>query len=212
MALFATMSMTAGVSPATAGPEQWKIMPLGDSITHGDGSSTQSSYRADLWRILYPTHPGLDFVGSQQSGQLPDTDHEGHGGWMIDDLRAKTIGWIVAFQPRTILLHIGTNDMDRGPEPEQAPQRLGALLDDIEKAVPGTQVFVATLVPSKKAAVQERIDRFNAAVPGVVAGRAHVSLVRMDGLDPDLDLRDDLHPNDRGYGKMASLWGAALGG
>src|SRR5947209_14639864 len=91
-----------------------RVMPLGDSITWGVGSSTGSSYRADLWRRLV-TQAGyhIDFVGSQQSGSLPDTDNEGHSGWRIDQIAGGIDGWLATYQPDVVLLHIGTNDMNQ---------------------------------------------------------------------------------------------------
>src|SRR5204863_464849 len=61
-----------------------RLMPLGDSITYGIGSSDGSGYRARLWDDLAGNN--VDFVGSQQSGRVPDPDNEGHSGWVIDQL------------------------------------------------------------------------------------------------------------------------------
>ncbi|MEU9919631.1 hypothetical protein AB0H99_47240, partial [Streptomyces sp. NPDC051001] len=42
--------MTAGVAPASAASTTpLRVMPLGDSITWGVGSSTGNGYRAPLW-------------------------------------------------------------------------------------------------------------------------------------------------------------------
>jgi hypothetical protein len=66
-----------GVPAAHAAGPALRVMPLGDSITWGDGSSTTSSYRADLWNSITGAGFPLDLVGSLQSGALPDRDHEG---------------------------------------------------------------------------------------------------------------------------------------
>lgn len=53
----------AGVSDAHAGTvRNLRIMPLGDSITWGTGSSTTSSYRADLWNRVTAAGYALDFA------------------------------------------------------------------------------------------------------------------------------------------------------
>src|SRR5690242_20766591 len=44
------------------------IMPLGDSITYGVGSSTGGGYRFQLWNDLRERGWRVDFVGSVQSG------------------------------------------------------------------------------------------------------------------------------------------------
>ncbi|RKY75945.1 SGNH hydrolase, partial [candidate division KSB1 bacterium] len=53
---------------------QWKIMPLGDSITYGDSTG---GFRDDLHTLLSDEGVDFDFVGSLQSGTLPDRDNEG---------------------------------------------------------------------------------------------------------------------------------------
>ncbi|ABW15785.1 hypothetical protein Franean1_6448 [Parafrankia sp. EAN1pec] len=55
-----------------------RVLPLGDSITYGVGTPDNSSYRARLWDLLDDDADDLDFVGSQDTGTLPDTDNEGH--------------------------------------------------------------------------------------------------------------------------------------
>src|SRR6516225_10145948 len=45
-----------------------KIMPLGDSITYGQGSSTGGGYRLQLWNDLRVLGFPIDFVGSLQTG------------------------------------------------------------------------------------------------------------------------------------------------
>jgi lysophospholipase L1-like esterase len=188
-----------------------RVMPLGDSITYGVGSSTGSSYRADLWRRLV-TQAGynVDFVGSQQSGSLPDTDNEGHSGWRIDQIAASVDGWLATYQPDVVLLHIGTNDMNQNYQVDTAPQRLGGLIDKVLADRPTATVLVAKIVPSLDATIQSRINAFNAAVPDVVAARGvRAKLVDLSVLSA-ADLNDTLHPNDNGYLRMSVRWYTAL--
>ncbi|EDY47710.1 conserved hypothetical protein [Streptomyces clavuligerus] len=185
------------------------VMPLGDSITEGAGSSTRSSYRAALHPRLAARTPALDFVGSQKHGQLPDTDHEGHSGWLIEGLSANIDTWMAAARPNVVLLHIGTNDMDRDHQVATAPARLAGLIDQIIAASPATTVIVATLVPSTSPAVQARVNAYNTQIPRIVAERRavghKVEQVSMSALTT-ADLRDRLHPNDAGYVKMADAF------
>jgi hypothetical protein len=69
-----------------------RIMPLGDSITDGDGGismdddSLIAGYRQKLYiALLDAGYNNVDFVGSLSSGySLPpafDTNHEGLGRW-----------------------------------------------------------------------------------------------------------------------------------
>jgi lysophospholipase L1-like esterase len=185
-------------------------MPLGDSITFGVGSSTGSSYRLDLYqRLVRQAGYTIDFVGSQRSGSLPDTDNEGHSGWRIDQIASNVDGWLATYQPNVVLLHIGTNDMNQDYQVSTAPDRLSALIDKITADVPAANVLVASLIPANDATIQARINTFNATVPGIVAAKQqagkHVRYVDMTSLTI-ADLADTLHPNDSGYAKMSTLF------
>ncbi|MEU8890816.1 SGNH/GDSL hydrolase family protein [Streptomyces sp. NPDC048442] len=197
------------------GTDNWTVprlavMPLGDSITEGVGSTTRSGYRAQLWNLLQDHAPVVDFVGSQQHGQLPDPDHEGHSGWLIEGLAAHIDTWLAAARPHVVLLHIGTNDLDRDHQVATAPARLAALIDQIIAASPDTAISVASLVPSASPAVQSRINAYNATIPGIVAARQvqghKVSYVPMSTALTTGDLTDRLHPNNTGYLKMARVF------
>ncbi|MFI1188194.1 FG-GAP-like repeat-containing protein [Streptomyces californicus] len=185
------------------------VMPLGDSITEGAGSTTRSSYRAALWNKLGGHASTLDFVGSLQHGELPDRDHEGHSGWRIDQLQANIATWLPAARPNVVLLHIGTNDMNRNYEVATAPARLGALIDQIVTAAPNMTVIVSSLVPSTTPEVQARVAAFNARIPGLVKERRDrgykVGFVDMASVTA-ADLNDSLHPNNNGYLKMADVF------
>jgi GDSL-like Lipase/Acylhydrolase len=122
-----------------------KIMPLGDSITEGEGDDPeQVGYRSRLFDLLDSAGYNFDFVGTQHSGISYsgnpdfDADHEGHGGYetmppshfdgwnlgdniwrhvSINSAGADTAGhWLYYNHPDIILLHIGTNDLDHNGE------------------------------------------------------------------------------------------------
>ncbi|MEU7134733.1 FG-GAP-like repeat-containing protein [Streptomyces sp. NPDC046261] len=203
----------AGASPAD--PQNWTVprlavMPLGDSITRGAGSSTGHGYRADLRNRLVPHTGNLQFVGSVRTG---DADHEGHSGWQIGDLSENVERWLAAAGPNVVLLNIGTNDMDRNTDVDAAPARLGALIDRITTAAPHMTVLVSSLVPSLDAQGQKRVEKFNAAVPHLVEERRkkglNIGFVDM-GAVTTRDLTDRLHPNDAGFTKMADAFYAGL--
>src|ERR1044071_4924198 len=87
------------------------VMPLGDSIT--EGTQVPGGYRIGLWQRLSGAGYRVDFVGTQFNGPsaLGDHDHQGHPGWRIDQISANITGWLGTAQPRSVLLHIGTNDI-----------------------------------------------------------------------------------------------------
>ncbi len=202
----------AGAVPAQAAPSPaLRIMPLGDSITWGVGSSSNSSYRAPLWSTVTGAGYSLDFVGSQNSGSLPDTDHEGHSGWKINDIAGIAADRMTSYQPNVVTLHIGTNDINGNDDVADAPARLGSLIDRIYAATPDTTIVLAQIIPILDATTQKRVDTFNAALPGLVDARVragrHLVLVDMSRPLNAADMSDGLHPNDAGYTKMAtSFW------
>ena len=131
-------------------------MPLGDSITDGVGVSGGGGYRVGLWQRLAQNGYTTDFVGSGYNGpaSLGDHDHEGHSGWRIDQVDANIVNWVRTYQPRTVLLHIGTNDISQNRDLANAPARLAAVVDKITSTSPQTDVFVATLIPVSYADAQ----------------------------------------------------------
>ncbi|WP_189938055.1 FG-GAP-like repeat-containing protein [Streptomyces aurantiogriseus] len=186
-----------------------RVMPLGDSITEGRGSSTGSSYRADLWAEFDAAGNRLDFVGTMTAGQLPDRNHEGHSGWRIDQIAQVADCSVPMHRPNVILLHAGTNDMNQNYSVGSAPTRLGNLIDQVLVDAPEAVVVVATVVPSTKPAVQPRIVEYNRSIPGLVKSRQaagkHVLLADMSSVTT-ADLADQLHPNDEGYRKMSTVF------
>ncbi|MCK8677249.1 SGNH/GDSL hydrolase family protein [Streptomyces lichenis] len=189
-----------------------RIMPLGDSITFGVGSSTRSGYRGALYGGLR-AELAVDFVGSRRSGDFADLDNEGHPGALIRRIARDAAASVPVRHPDVILLHAGTNDMNRG-NPATAPAHLAALVDQLHADAPGATLVVATLVPARTAELRARIAVYNAEVRRIVQRRAaagrRILLADMGALTP-ADLVDKLHPHDAGYAKMATAWHAALG-
>ncbi|MFF5075458.1 ricin-type beta-trefoil lectin domain protein [Actinoplanes sp. NPDC000266] len=211
LALGAGLALTTAAPAAAESNGGVRVMPLGDSIT--DGFNVPGGYRIGLWQRMATDRHTVDFVGSGFNGPsaLGDHDHEGHSGWLIRDLDANITGWLRQSAPRTILLHIGTNDINRNDDVAGAPGRLSALIDRIRVLAPNAELFVATITPIADTAAEQRVRAFNAAVPGVVAQKgSRTHLVDLHAALTTADLADGLHPNAGGYDKMAARWYAAL--
>ncbi|NYF38489.1 lysophospholipase L1-like esterase [Streptosporangium sandarakinum] len=218
MALAATaaaLSPVAGTGTAAAESNGGvRVMPLGDSIT--EGTQVPGGYRIGLWQRLAAGRYTIDFVGSQYNGPagLGDHDHEGHPGWRIDQIDANVTGWLRTHTPRTVLLHIGTNDVLQNYNVSSAPSRLSALIDHITAAAPNAEVFVATIIPLSNSGQEAAARTFNAAIPGIVRSKVNsgrrVHLVDMHGRLTTADLIDGVHPTATGYDKMAAAWYQAL--
>jgi len=209
------LALAAGL--AVAGPAQAesnggvRVMPLGDSIT--DGYNVPGGYRINLWQRMASGGYTVDFVGSGFNGPsgLGDHDHEGHSGWRIDQLDANIVGWLQSYAPRTILLHIGTNDINQNYDVANAPARLSALIDKIRANAPTVELFVAQITPESDPTLESRVNTYNAAIPGIVAQKGPLThLVDMHAAITTADLADGVHPNGAGYDKMGARWFAAL--
>ncbi|WP_246291735.1 SGNH/GDSL hydrolase family protein [Lentzea indica] len=172
-----------------------RVMPLGDSITQG---GSIGGYRLDLGTKLRAAGHTVDFVGSLSDGpgSMPDRNHEGHPGWTIAQIDANVVNWLRTYTPRTILLHIGTNDM-YGSDPAGAPRRLSALVDKITAQAPAADVFVSTIIPIRFA--DATVRGYNSAIVPLLRAKAaagkRVHVVDMYPAVPVSDLPDGIHPN-----------------
>ncbi|WP_250004896.1 ricin-type beta-trefoil lectin domain protein [Actinoplanes sp. M2I2] len=220
-ALALGLSLTGAAAPTAAAAAAAaesnggvRVMPLGDSIT--EGTQVPGGYRIGLWQRLSGAGYRVDFVGTQVNGPaaLGDHDHQGHPGWRIDQIDANISRWLGTANPRTVLLHIGTNDILQNYNVASAPSRLSALIDRITATAPAADVFVATIIPLASAGQAASARTFNAALPGIVQSKVNsgkrVHLVDMHAALTTADLIDGVHPTAGGYDKMAATWYAAL--
>lgn len=155
----------------------------------------------------------LDFVGGvPQDGDMEDGDSEGHRGFVIDEI-AGSSGIGMAAAPNIVLLHAGTNDMNKDNiDYRNAPNRLKKLMEKIWDYSPDALILVAKIIMSKTAQTQYRIEDFNHEIPEMVKSfkDKKVAIVEMDTLLDRWDMKDNLHPADKGFRKMADAWYAAI--
>jgi len=192
----------------------WKVMPLGDSITRGGGQvpGQYIGYRAALQADLRAGATGFhyNFVGSMSDRGAPDRNHEGHGGWTIDDLSSHIDTWMEAYRPDIVLLHAGTNNITRRDSPATTATKLQNLITKIRNHGAETQILVAKVIQSRDPIRRADTNAYQALIPGVVANSgANVHLVDQSTIGGG-DIYDWTHPNDFGYSKMAYNWYHAL--
>ncbi|KAL9630606.1 MAG: hypothetical protein Q9204_004635 [Flavoplaca sp. TL-2023a] len=183
-----------------------RILPLGASTTQGFASSDNLGYRKILYDTLRRTNT-VTYVGSQGTAPLL---HEGHPGWTINDVDTVS-GVSLPARPNVVLIHVGTNDILTNNNLDQAPDRLGALIDHVTRVAPDAVVLVASLVSSRPGAFEKSVT-FNARLATVINLRQGAGKKVMRAwmhLTTD-DLVDGVHPGDAGYNKMAQAWIQAL--
>lgn len=210
--MFAAMSLSlVAVAQADAAT---RVMPLGDSITHG--WNVEGGYRIALEDRLIAAGLDVDFVGSQSNGpsELADRQHEGYPGARIHRISERIDPLLASQQPEVVLLLIGTNDILRSHLLATAPQRLSSLIDQIAAGAPAASILVASLPTLETPNGDSRVRAYNSAIPGVVAdqvARGHrVSFVDMYPALGRSDIADRIHPNRVGYDKMAAVWESSL--
>ncbi len=230
-AVFADGTQTAGrtATVTVAWPDSFvsptiRIMPLGDSITHGvvgGGGSYQGGYRQKLWEKMTAAGYNVDFVGSQtvNSSGMVDPNHEGHSGWWTSHdskgLYENILGWFKGIlNPHVVLVHIGTNDTGDSSTFPKAIDRLDALVERIAEAQPGAVIVVSTLLERGANQYSLITKHFNPFVRERVLAHQlkgrKVRFLDMNAYVPLSDMPDSLHPNEAGYEKMAQGWFDAI--
>ncbi|MFD3546867.1 GDSL-type esterase/lipase family protein [Streptomyces sp. NPDC058655] len=208
-----------GSAPASAAPSApvVRVMPLGDSITYGEGSSNKAGYRLLLQESLAEqSRFAVDFVGSRSHGPMADAEHEGHAGYTIERIRAEATRWVASAEPDVVLLHIGINDLNQGVDPGQAAVRATALVDQIFAARPGVTVIMEGLVPGTPGWQYQDLTRpvaqFNQSLKRFAEGQPaerRFRFVDAPGLT-STQMADGLHPNDAGYARLAQPFATSL--
>jgi hypothetical protein len=204
--------LAPAASASAAAPPVVKVMPLGDSITLGIGSSNSAGYRLPLWRdTTAQSRYTVQFVGSQHDGDFPQPWHEGHGGWKINDIADHIDGWLAAQSPQVVLLHIGINDLDQKLG-EHIDDRLAALVDRIYADRPGVDLLVQGLLPTTQG-LQDEIKQYNQYTEQLGQQEERKGRRFHYVVPPQLSpaqFHDRLHPNDAGYSRMADAYYQAM--
>ncbi len=210
-----------------------RVMPLGDSITHGMGagpSQIPGGYRDSLATLYANTGYSFLFVGSHQGNPSPSltstgqTSHEGHTGWRIDQIQSSINNWQASSTPDVVLLHIGTNDILQntnlgtgGNDTSLAIGRLTTLINTMYGNNSELAVVLSTLIPIQDAR-DEFVKNYNAALASNVIpfftnqGRTislvdnYANFINEDTSWNTTIFADYAHPNAAGYSAMATTF------
>lgn len=201
------------------GGKELRILPLGDSITYGQGSSDGNGYRLALYDLLHPEND-VDYIGRLRSGTMVDNDHEGHQGFLIGPI-TKLVTSKYHKPPNLVLLMAGTNDVIQKHNLSTSSAALEKLMNKVLNAYPDAVVLVAEITPFLNPEREARRLEYNSAIPGVIQKFAddgrHVAVVDMGRVTPNdisaIDRNkaiDGIHPNDEGYRLIAHAWYDAI--
>jgi hypothetical protein len=142
-------------------------------------------------------------------------------GWVTEQTIQPPGPYLDVFNPDIILLHIGTNDVTNEGDAALTNQKITAILDKVDeyeaRASKEVIVFVALILNRCNYSLQTTTfnngiktlvqNRINSGDKLVIVDMEHdAGFVYMD----DADMADDLHPNEIGYSKMATLWYSSI--
>jgi hypothetical protein len=221
-------------NPCPSNGDPCRILPLGDSITLG--TNFGGGYRIKLFAHAVADEKNITFVGYDTANPPSAStlsklgsasskfvnNHEGHFAWTIQQVDDLITGVATSSQdgvnytgkkivadakPHIVLVHIGTNDMQRGAT--GATDRLGKFIDHIVADAPNALVVVGNIIPLPQYA--SAVTTYNQAIPGIVKQRAdagkHVVFVdQFAGFSGKSGLMDQVHPYEAGYEQMAIVW------
>ena len=215
-----------------------RIMPLGDSITHGGGGF--ASYRYPLWYQLQDGRIPADFVGTRitvnggdccgnpNTSWYPeyytsfDREHEGYAGWRTDDILRIAFELASINKPDLVLIHLGTNDIGQFGSNGviNAQANLRRIIDHLRAARPVCRIALAQVIPigpgSNYFVNANQVAPLNAAIANVAIEKTELysPIILVDqntGYDLGLDMQvDGLHPNVTGEIRMATIWESAI--
>jgi lysophospholipase L1-like esterase len=192
--------------------EKTRYLSFGDSITAGTVSpapvllDNPDSYPYKLQRMLRESYPAQDI----------DVLNYGNGGERLQQGAARLPGVLAAERPEVLLLLQGIISVREIPTATNA-RHLRTMITDARQR--GIDVMIATVMPVG-AGLEARQPGINAAVVALNAeiGRlaqefglgAPVDLYGLFHAEPRLIGRDDLHPTEEGFTRIAETFKNAV--
>ncbi len=214
-------SITANMNVTVIGTtpvETVKIMPLGDSLTHGrwdpDLKQVFDSYRWELSLRLDAGNYSYDFVGSKNKVYANDfdTDNEGHSGWRADQIANSVESWMFTYQPDVVLLHIGTNDLAQGQDTASTIADIQNIITRIRNQNPNAIILLAQIIPFVGGEAQVAdLNNNIATLASLSTAQSPIIIVDHEtGFDAATMTYDGVHATTAGEEHQAIAWFGAL--
>lgn len=164
-----------------------------------------------------------------------DMDNEGHSGWTFEDIlkapswdsaRGNLHEWIQTYTPDIVLVELGTNDVFQCRKPAEMFANLNVILYLLREKNKHVKIFLAQIPPlgaqwsDKKlcgndTTYHDAIINLNNQIASYAKehSTAQSPIIIVDqytGVDPSVDMFDDIHPNTKGEKIMAQRWFNAI--
>ena len=172
-------------------------------------------------------------------GEVPDSDfdmdHEGHSGWTVanmfsppswDSARGNIYQWLTRYTPDIVLVELGTNDVFQCRKPADIIEDMQKLIAVLRANNPSVKIFIAQIPPlgikwrdknlcGNNYTYDSTIKVLNGMIASLCrsAGKSESPVVAVDqysGIDPAVNMYDDIHPNAIGEAVMAKRWFDAI--
>ncbi len=205
-----------------------KIMALGDSIT--EGISGQMSYRMPLTTELDLTGCVYEMVGTKTQN-LTNTgfisSHAGYSGhstqYFLDhtaypNAQNPGIDFIINnSNPDVVLVHLGSNDMNRSDSISGTVAELDSLASRIWSINSDTQIYVANVIPwygnSNNSNIASDVATLGNQIESWINSQGDSRLHNVDvksGYSTSYMISDGIHPNALGDAHIADAFLASM--
>jgi len=159
------------------------------------------------WTSLQEDFPGLPVI------------NRGFGGSELYDSVFYADRIVTPYEPRTVVVYAGDNDLNAGKEPEKVHADFKDLVAKIHAKVPRARIVYIAVKPSpSRWKLKEKGEKTNALIAAECAKDSrlrfvdiwHPMLNEKGEPRPELFVKDMLHMNEAGYAVWKPLVAAAL--
>ena len=182
---------------AARAAERRVVMFVGTSLTAALGLDPSLGYPARVQAKIDSAGLPFEVVNAGVSGEVSE------------QARDRVAKWLVKQPFAVMVLETGANDMLRGMSLRALRSNVQAIVDTVRRARPDARIVVAGMVAAPNLG-EPYAREFNAVYTDVARGDS-VALIPflLNGVagNPDLNLGDGIHPNERGQRVVAqNVW------
>ncbi|KAK2039688.1 family 3 carbohydrate esterase, partial [Colletotrichum somersetense] len=198
-----------------------RILPAGDSVTAGSGSSRNGGDGDGYRRRLRDNLSGNDvvFTGTVKGGTRGDGYYAAWPGRTIQYV-SDHVGPFLDQRHNATPFAAGTNDMNEKPnvslegnDPQGAVDRLGKAIDKMIQKCPDATILVAIAVPTCHELRADRTREFQRLIPDMVRAKRRPGrkvLAADFSTFKTSDMFDCIHPDNNGYKVMGDYWSSFI--
>ncbi len=199
-----------------------RFLAFGDSITQGEVTAPVSGSGVSTRQVIAPAAAYPNVLGqllrARYTAQAEDivVANYGLGGEKAVNARTRFIEALNIVRPEAVLIMEGSNDIARGEDGAASGAASEIRNMAAEARLRGMRVFIATVAPGKpgsRTIAPFLLVDYAARMRAVAAGEGAVLVDVYQALLADVNTFigiDGLHPNERGYAKIAETFFNAI--